>query len=47
MVREIASVEFAKKEANEEWTAQLKMLKKRMFALAVLLPGKEPKENME
>lgn len=40
VVREIGAVEFAKKEANEEWTAQLKALKKRMFALAAKLGDK-------
>ena len=34
VVRELNSVEIAKKEANEEWTAQIKALKKRMFRLA-------------
>ena len=34
VVREIASVEFAKAEANADWNWHLKILKKRMFALA-------------
>ena len=34
VVRELDSVEVEKKEANEEWTAQIKALKKRMIRLA-------------
>ena len=34
VVRELDSVETQKKEANEEWTAQIKALKKRMIKLA-------------
>ena len=34
VVREIDSVETEKKEANENWAAQLKLLKKRMVKLA-------------
>jgi len=34
VVRELDSVEIQKKEANEEWTAEIKALKKRMIKLA-------------
>ena len=34
VVRELDNVETQKKEANEEWTAQIKALKKRMIRLA-------------
>ena len=34
VVRELDSVEIQKKEANEEWTAQIEALKKRMIRLA-------------
>ena len=34
VVRELDSVEIQKKEANEEWTAQIKALKKKAFRLA-------------
>lgn len=39
VVREVASIEFAKKEANEEWNIQLKALKKRMFGIAASMKG--------
>jgi hypothetical protein len=41
VVREIASVEFQKREANADWNIQLKMLKKRMFKLAEDMKGVE------
>jgi hypothetical protein len=41
VVREIASVEIQKKEANEEWNAQLKILKMRMFKLAADMKAQE------
>ena len=34
VVRELDNIEVQKKEANEEWTAQIKILKKRMVKLA-------------
>ena len=34
VVREIDGIETQKKEANEEWTAQIKALKRRMVKLA-------------
>ena len=34
VVLELDSVEIQKKEANEEWTAQIKALKKHMIRLA-------------
>lgn len=41
VVRELARVEAAKRERNEEWNIEIKSLKKRMFRLADEMKGKK------